>query len=377
MILELVTAGESHGVGIVGILSGVPAGLALEVDAIDRELARRQSGYGRSERQKIERDRVEILAGVRKGRTTGAPMALLVRNRDTRLEEAPELFAPRPGHADLAGHQATGAPIRDVLERASARETAARVAAGAVARQLLARFGIRVASHVVRIGGVASQKEMPSTPEELARADDSPVRCLDSAASELMCKEIDAARAGGESLGGIFEVAAFGFPAGVGGYDRPERRLDARLAGAVMSIPAIKGVEIGEGFRGAALPGSQFHDEILHDPEAAARSGGFARRTNRAGGIEGGVTNGMPVVVRAAMKPIPTLTKPLSSVDIRTRKPVDASRERSDVCAVPAASVVAESVVSLVLAGALLERLGTGGIEELSERFEAMLERLG
>lgn len=376
-MLRLVTAGESHGPGISCILTGVPAGLELDVEGIDRELARRQSGYGRSGRQDIERDRVEVLAGVRKGVTTGAPLALLVRNRDSRLddpESTPELYAPRPGHADLAGHQATGAPVRDVLERASARETAARVAAGAVAKQLVGAFEIEIASHVTRIGGAASSAR-PEALADFAGVDESPVRCLDEAASREMCAAIDSAREAGESAGGVFEVAAFGVPAGLGSYAEREKGIDARLSSAVMSIPAVKGVEIGAGFAAAALPGSEVHDEIFPDPDAR-RAGGFARRTNRAGGIEGGVTNGMPLLVGAAMKPIPTLTKPLQSVDIRTRKPVRAAKERSDVCAVAAASVVGESMVALVIAGALLERLGTGGMEELRSRFDAMIERL-
>ena len=377
-MLRLVTAGESHGPGISCILTGVPSGLALDVEGVDRELARRQTGYGRGARQEIERDRVEILAGVRKGVTTGNPLALMVRNRDSRLDDpeaTPELYAPRPGHADLAGHQATGAPIRDVIERASARETAARVSAGAVAKQLLGTFEIEIVSHVTRIGDAASSAE-PGTLADFAGVDESPVRCLDEAATPGMCAAIDSAREAGESLGGVFEVAAFGVPAGLGSYAERERGVDARLASAVMSIPAIKGVEIGAGFATAALSGSKVHDEIFADPDAA-RAGGFARKTNRAGGIEGGVTNGMPVVVRAAMKPIPTLTKPLRSVDIRTRKPVKAAKERSDVCAVAAASVVAESVVALTLADALLERLGTGSLAELTGRFRAMVERMG
>ena len=382
-MLRLTTAGESHGPGITCILAGIPAGLEVEPDAINRELARRQSGYGRGGRMAIERDAVEVLAGFRCGRTTGAPVAFLVRNRDSRLDDpdgTPELFAPRPGHADLAGSQATGAPIRDVLERSSARETAARVAAGAVAKRLLSVFGIGVSSHVVRIGP-ASTDAAPGSPGDLEAADSSDVRCLDAGAAEAMRKAIDAAREAGDSLGGVFEVIAWGVPAGLGSCTEPDRRLDALLAGAVVSIPAIKGVEIGRaragaaGFAVAELPGSEVHDEIVRDA-SASRAGGYARRTNRAGGIEGGVSNGMPVVVRAAMKPIPTLTKPLASVDIRTGEPVRAAKERSDVCAVPAASVVGEAVVALVLAGALLERLGTGGLEELKGRFDAMLERL-
>ena len=375
-MLRLTTAGESHGPGITGILAGVPAGLALDVDEIDRELARRQGGYGRGERQAIEKDAVEIAAGVRKGVTIGAPVVLLVRNRDSRLDETPEVYEPRPGHADLAGHQATGAPIRDVIERASARETAARVAAGAVAKQLLRAFGVEVRGHVASIGGVGSDMPTPDSPEGFSNAERSPVRCLDGNAADTMMKAIDEAKAAGESLGGVFEVVAYGVPAGLGSYTAPPLRLDSALAGAVMSIPAIKGVEIGDGFVAADLRGSEVHDEIVADPEAGRRAGGFARKTNRAGGIEGGVTNGMPVMVRAAMKPIPTLMKPLVSVDIRTRETVKACKERSDCCAVPAASVVAESVVATVLAGALLDRLGTGGLAELKARFEATLARL-
>jgi len=390
-MISLVTAGESHGPAITAILAGVPAGLRIDLARVDRELARRQGGYGRGARQEIERDRVEVLAGVRKGLTTGAPLALFVRNRDSRLDELGELYAPRPGHADLAGHQATGAPIRDVLERASARETAARVAAGAVAKQLLESFGIGLASHVTAIGRVVSaERPFAGAPGSKAAAEDpvlrmralneladsSPVRCLSAEHSAAMCRAIDEARERGESLGGVFEVIAEGVPAGLGSYAEPARRLDALLAGAIMSIPAIKGVEIGEGFGAAGLPGGEVHDEILWDPASPVRAGGFVRRTNRAGGIEGGVTNGMPVVVRAAMKPIPTLGRPLASADIRTHEPVPASKERSDVCAVPAASIVGEAMVALVLAGSLLERLGSGHIDELRARFDLMLSRL-
>jgi chorismate synthase len=375
-MLRLTTGGESHGPGITGILTGVPAGLALDLNDINRELARRQGGYGRSGRQEIEEDAVEILAGVRKGVTTGSPLVLFVKNRDSRLDEAPEVYEPRPGHADLAGHQATGAPIRDVLERASARETAARVAAGAVARRLLREFGIQVRGHVISIGGVASDMPTPDSPDGFSNADASPVNCLDGNAADLMMKAIDEAREAGESVGGVFEIIAYGVPAGLGSYTEAALRLDRRLAGAVMSIPAIKGVEIGDGFVAADLRGSEVHDEIVCDEQKGARSGGYVRRTNRAGGLEGGVTNGMPVVVRAAMKPIPTLMKALDSVDVRTRKAVPACKERSDVCAVPAASVVGEAEATLVLADALLARLGTGGIEELHARFEAMVERM-
>jgi chorismate synthase len=375
-MVRVTTAGESHGPGITAILEGMPAGLLVDLASVTAELRRRQGGYGRGGRQTIEQDEVEILAGLRRGRTMGSPIALLVRNRDSRLDATSELTAPRPGHADLTGHQATGAPIRDVLERASARETAGRVAAGAIARQLLAEFGIRVVSHVRSIGGVSAPARELASADDARAADESPVRCLDAGASELMCAAIDRARAEGESLGGTFEVVAFGVPAGLGTHAYPDRRLDATLAAAIVSIPAIKGVEIGPAFEAAALPGSRVHDEIIYDEAAAPRSGGFGRSSNRAGGIEGGITNGMPVVVRAAMKPIPTLTRPISSVDIATRRAVPAAKERSDVCAVSAASIVAEAMVALTLAGALLDRLGTGGIEELKERFEAMLRRM-
>jgi chorismate synthase len=375
-MLRLTTAGESHGPGITAILEGVPAGLRLDVEAVNAELRKRQGGYGRGGRQKIEEDSVEILAGLRKGVTTGAPLSLFVRNRDSRLDDTPELTAPRPGHADLAGHQATGAPIRDILERASARETAGRVAGGAVARQVLKAFGVTLSAHVRSIGPVAIAEDRELMPDDVAQADASPVRCVEENASDAMCKAIDEARSAGQSLGGIVEVVAWNMPAGVGSYAYCDRKLDARLASALVSIPAIKGVEIGPAFANTRKPGSRVHDEIVLDSDAAPRAGGFLRKSNRAGGIEGSTTNGMPVVVRAAMKPIPTMTTPLASVDIVSREGVPASKERSDVCAVPAASVVAEAMVALTLAEALLERLGTGGIEELKARLEAMVARM-
>ena len=296
---------------------------------------------------------MEILAGVRKGRTTGAPLLLFIRNRDSRLEEAPEIDVPRPGHADLAGHLKYGAPIRDILERASARETAGRVAAGAVASLLLARVNCGILSRVVSIEDVRHEVPFASSAEDYAGADDSPVRCTSGDASKEMVEAIEKAREEGTSLGGIFEVGAFGVPAGLGSHVQWDLRLDAALARAMVSIPAVKGVEIGPAFENAALPGREVHDEI-----AAKEGGGFDRPTNRAGGIEGGISNGMPIVLRCAMKPIPTQTQPLKSVNLKTGEPAPASKERSDVCAVPAASIVGEAMMALTLADALLLRNG-------------------
>jgi chorismate synthase len=387
------TAGESHGPALVAVMEGVPAGLRVEAGEIDRELRRRQGGYGRGGRMRIESDRAEILSGVRHGETLGSPVTLLVRNRDWEnwtaamspapLEEAvPEetmrrVHLPRPGHADLVGilkyHREDA---RDILERASARETTARVAAGAVAKRLLAELGITLGSHVVAIGGiVASPPE--ALPEELnAAADPSPVRCLDSEAEGRMIDAIDAAKREGDTLGGVVEVVARGVPAGLGSHVSWDRKLDGRLAGALMSIQAIKGVEIGIGFEGAHLPGSRVHDEIVRAPEHAA-GGGYARGSNRAGGLEGGITTGAPLVVRAAMKPISTLMRPLRTVDLRTGEPGDAVRERSDVCAVPAAGVVAEAMVAVVLAGAVLEKLGGDSMTELLRNYRGYLEQIG
>ncbi len=386
------TAGESHGQALVAIVEGVPAGLPLTRDWIDAELLRRQGGYGRGGRMRIESDRAELLAGVRLGETLGSPIALLVRNRDwvnwgdaMSPDPAPEALGedvlrsvhlPRPGHADLVGVLKYGRrDARDVLERASARETAARVAAGAVAKRLLDALGIRVASHVTAIGEVRA-----TPPDELpgdlnTAADPSPVRCLDAEAEEAMIAGIDAARRAGDTLGGEFEVIARGVPVGLGSYVSWDRKLDGRLAGAVMSIHAIKGVEIGAGFAGAGRPGSRVHDEIVRD-DAAANGGGFARTSNRAGGLEGGVTTGSPVVVRVAMKPISTLMRPLRTVDLRSGEVGEAVRERSDVCAVPAAAVVGEAMVALVLADACLEKFGGDSLTELLRNRDGYLEQL-
>jgi chorismate synthase len=378
-MLRFLTAGESHGPCLTAIVEGLPSGLTLDVEAIDRDLARRQGGYGRGGRMEIERDRVEILGGIipstgpgqRAGRTTGAPVSLRIENRDWAnwrerwaKGDLPALTVPRPGHADYAGMLKYGLDdARPVLERASARETAARVAVGALAKLLLAAFGVAIGSYVVEIGDVAATiPDLP--PEELcALAEQSDVRCPDDEAAARMRAAIDAARQAGDSLGGVFVVAASGVPVGLGSHVHWDRRLDARLAAALVSIQAIKGVEIGPAFENARRPGTQVHDELYPDG-----SGGVTRRTNRAGGIEGGTTNGAPVVVRAAMKPIPTTLTPLRSVDLATGQAAQTEYQRSDVCAVPAASVVGEAMVAWVLADALVEKLGGDSLAEMRER---------
>jgi len=387
------TAGESHGRGLVALIEGVPAGLALDMERdVDPELKRRQGGYGRGRRMQIESDRAEVLGGIRLGETLGSPIALLIWNRDwenwqTAMSPLPPAddhnpkalrphYLPRPGHADLVGAlKYDRRDVRDILERASARETAARVACGAVARRLLSELGMRVGSHVVSIGDVEAVGPT-GIPEELnAVADPDPVRCLDPEASGRMIAAIDAARDRGDTLGGVFEVVAAGVPVGLGSHVSWDRKLDGRLAGAVMSVQAVKGVELGLGFEGARRPGSEVHDPIVAAPQKA-RAGGLGRASNRAGGLEGGVTTGEPLVVRGAMKPISTLRKPLPSVDLRDGSVGDAAVERSDVCAVPAAAVVAESMVALVLADAVLEKFGGDSMGELRRNLEGYLAYL-
>ena len=363
-MLRFLTAGESHGPCLTAVVEGLPAGLAVDVEAINRDLARRQGGYGRGGRMKIERDRVEILGGVIAGRTTGAPVALRIENRDwanwrDRWAEGdlPRLSVPRPGHADYAGMVKYGLDdARPVLERASARETAARVAVGALAKLLLAAFGVAVGSYVTEIGGVMA--DVPDRPpaELWALAEASDVRCPDGEAAGRMRAAIDAARQAGDSLGGVFVVVAAGVPVGLGSHVHWDRRLDARLAAAVMSIPAIKGVEIGPAFENARRPGTRVHDEFERP---------VVRTSNRAGGIEGGMSNGQPIVVRAAMKPIPTTVTPLRSVDLATGQPAQTQYQRSDVCAVPAASVVGEAMVAWVLAEAMVEKVGGDSVKEM------------
>jgi chorismate synthase len=388
-MLRFLTAGESHGPSLVAILDGMPAGLGLTRETIDRQLGRRQLGYGRGRRMAIESDHVEILSGVRHGLTLGTPIALQIGNKDwanwqwtMAVEQEPLSSAsgahraavprPRPGHADLAGALKYGhQDLRDVLERASARETAARVAVGACAGALLEHFGIRVVSHVTSIGSVRLPNAYGRSFDEAAALDaDDVLRCVDAACQEQMIAAIDSARAAGDTVGGSFEVIARGVPAGLGSYAQWDRRLDGRLAQALMSVPAIKAVEIGEGVSAASRPGSTVHDPILpaSDPQ---RPGRLTRPTNHAGGIEGGVSNGEEIRTTAYMKPIPTLMSPLPSVDLTTGRDAPASVERSDVCAVPAASVVGEAVVAIVLADAFLETFGGDSIPDLTRSFEA------
>ena len=382
--LRMITAGESHGPGLTCVIEGFPAGLAIEREAINRDLARRQLGHGRGGRMKIERDQAQVTGGVRHGRTLGGPIALQVENRDyanweERMNpwpvEAPvaEVHLPRPGHADLVGTQKYGlSDVRDILERASARETAARVAGGAVAKAFLGAFGVSVHSHVIQITGVSAPRRDDLTPEDFEHVDESPVRCLDPESGTAMVAEIDRLRKANESLGGVFEVRAFGLHPGLGSHVSWEERLDGRLGQALLSIQAIKAVAVGDGYEVAGLPGSQAHDEIFHDVER-----GYFRETNRAGGVEGGMTTGAPLVVRGSMKPLPTLTKPLRSVDISTHEPAEALRERTDSCTVPAAGVVGEAMVAFVLADAYRRKFGGDHIDDVRAAVAAYEERIG
>ena len=383
MALRFTTAGESHGPGLVAIVEGLPAGLEVDRERLDREMARRQLGHGRGGRMKIERDAVDVRSGIRHGRTLGSPVAILVANRDyanweERMNpwpvdaEVAESHLPRPGHADLVGMLKFGhRDARNVLERASARETAARVAAGALAKEFLRAVGVSVHSHVLQIASVKAPERDDLTTEDFDRVDESPVRCLDPDASERMVAEIDRLRKANESLGGIFEVRAFGLVPGLGSHTSWEQRLDGRLAGAVVSIQAVKGASVGEGWEVAGRPGSESHDEIFWSEE-----GGYRRETNRAGGVEGGMSNGEPLVVRAALKPISTLTKPLRSVDTETKQPAEAMRERTDSTVVPAAGVVAEAMVALVLARCYREKFGGDHIDDVLAAVEAYRERI-
>jgi chorismate synthase len=384
MPLKLITAGESHGPGLTCIVEGLPAGLELHRDALDRDLARRQLGHGRGGRMKIESDRADVTAGVRHGRTLGGPIAIQVHNRDyanweDRMNpwpvesETPEVHLPRPGHADLVGTQKYGlTDVRDILERASARETAARVAGGAVAKEFLRALGVEVFSHVLQITSVAAPRRDDLTPADFANVDESPVRCLDPEASRAMVDEINTLRKQNESLGGVFEVRAFGLVPGLGSHVSWEERLDGLLGMAILSIQAMKAVSIGDGHEVAGLPGSQAHDEIFYDEQR-----GYYRETNHAGGIEGGITTGDPLVVRGSMKPLPTLTKPLRSVDIDTHEPAQALRERTDSCTVPAAGVVGEAMVALVLADAYRRKFGGDHIDDVKAAVAAYEERIG
>jgi chorismate synthase len=389
-MVRWLTAGESHGRALVAIIEGVPAGVQVTTSDIGAALARRRAGYGRGARMKFEQDEVEITAGVRHGRTLGSPVAIRVANTEwpkwdtvmspdpvdpaelADLARAAPLTRPRPGHADLVGMQKYGHDdARPILERASARETAARVALGEVARQFLRQaFGIEIVSHVVALGGVAAAEGSIPKPEDAERTDADPVRCLDPVTSEKMVAEIDAARKDGDTLGGVVEVAAYGLPPGLGSHVHGDRKLDARLAGALMSIHAIKGVEIGDGFETARRRGSQAHDEIEGGPD------GLRRRTNRSGGIEGGISTGELLRVRAAMKPISTVPRALDTVDVATGEPAKAINQRSDVTAVPAAGVVAEAMAALVLADAAAEKFGGDSVAEARRNLRGYLDTL-
>jgi chorismate synthase len=378
-MLRYLNGGESHGKGLIAVLEGMVAGLPLTADDIDRDLSRRQKGYGRGGRMRIEHDRVEFLSGVRTGKTLGTPITLLVKNRDWENWKdimAPEpgppvldkvVTCPRPGHADLVGAiKYDHRDIRNVLEKASARETAIRVAVGGVAKRLLGEFGIQVYSYTVEIGGVKAALDGLTTEQAFQQAEASEVRCPDAAGSATMVERIREAKHKGDTLGGIFEVVVTNPPLGLGSYAQWDRRLNARLAMALMSIQAMKGVEIGMGFESARRFGSDVHDEIFYDQKT-----GFMRGTNNAGGLEGGITNGQPIVLRTAMKPIATLYAPKKSVDIRTKEPLEATIERSDICTVPAAGVVGEAVVAFELAAAMVEKFGGDTLEEMRRNYES------
>ena len=389
MRFRFTTAGESHGKALVAILEGVPAGLPLDAASVDRDLARRMQGYGRGARMKIEADAVEWLSGVRAGETIGSPIALMIRNRDWENWAdvmAPEgageirrrrVTRPRPGHADLVGLlKYDRLDARDILERASARETAARVAVGAVAKRLLAEFGVEIGSHVISLGGIMAEVPTPRPRPLNAAADRSPVRVLDAAAEARMLARIDEAKRAGDTLGGEVEVVADGVTVGLGSHVAWDRKLDGRLAGMLMSIPAVKGVEIGLGFEAARRPGSAVHDPIESGPAIDGR-GAFRRRTNNAGGLEGGMTTGEPLLIRIGMKPISTLMAPLPTVDLVAQAPAQAQSERSDVTAVPAMGVIAEALVAIVLADAMLEKFGGDSMAELKRNQAGYVAALG
>jgi chorismate synthase len=385
MALRLITAGESHGPSLTCIVEGMPAGLPVSQDELNRDMARRQLGHGRGGRMKIEKDAAEVTAGIRHGLTLGGPIAMQVLNRDyanwqERMnpwpvdEDVPEVHLPRPGHSDLVGVQKYKfTDVRNVLERASARETAARVAGGAVCKAFLSALGVEVFSHVTQIGTVqAPAYSEPLGAQAFADVDASPVRCLDPGATDAMVSHINVMRKANESLGGIFEVRAFGLVPGLGSHVSWEERLDGRLAGAICSIQAIKGVGIGEGYALASKPGSEAHDEIFHSPER-----GYYRESNHSGGIEGGMSTGDPLILSAAMKPLPTLTKPLRSVDIETLQPAEALRERTDSCTVPAAAVVGEAMVAFVLADTYRQKFGGDHIDDVRAALENYRARIG
>ena len=384
MALRLITAGESHGPGLTCVVEGLPAGLEIRPEDLNADMSRRQLGHGRGGRMKIERDTAEVTGGLRHGRTLGSPIAIQIANRDYEnwrermspwpaAERIEEVHLPRPGHADLVGTQKfKQSDVRNILERASARETAARVAGGGLCKAFLRRLGVSVYSHVLQIASVrAPEPERALEPEDFASVDSSPVRCLDEQASRAMVREIDELRRANESRGGVFEVQAFGLVPGLGSHVSWEERLDGRLAMAICSIQAVKGFAVGDAFAIAGRPGSEAHDEIFYTSER-----GIYRETNRAGGLEGGMTDGCPLIVRGAMKPLSTLTKPLRSIDIATLEPAEALRERTDSCTVPAAGVVGEAMVAVVLAAAFRRKFGGDHIDDVLEAVAAYEQRI-
>ena len=376
------TAGESHGQALAAILEGLPCGLKLKKGDINKELARRQRGAGRGGRMKIENDQVEIISGIRQGLSLGTPIALIIKNRDWAnwkekmsvgevASESERLTKPRPGHADLTGILKTGQDdIRNILERASARETAVKVAVGAIAKMFLKEFGLTIFSHVTGIGSVEIKAPTP-TPDDIKKIEASQVRCVDKKGSKKMVEEIERAAAEKDTLGGVFEILAYGVPPGLGSYVSWDRRLDGSIAKAIMGIPAIKGVEIGSGFRNAAVRGSEAHDEIYFE-----KNKGFYRETNRAGGIEGGMKNGEPIVIRGAMKPIPTVGKPLKTVDIESKDEATSFKERADICALPSAGVIAEAALAIELANEMVKKFGGDSLEDLKANFSHYLNRI-
>ncbi|HER24771.1 MAG TPA: chorismate synthase [Candidatus Atribacteria bacterium] len=379
-MLRFLDAGESHGKCLLGIIEGLPAGFCINQEKININLARRQGGYGRGNRMKIEKDRVEILSGLVEGKTIGSPLGLLIKNKDWENwqdKKIPSLSIPRPGHADFAGAIKYGfKDVRKVLERASARQTAMRVAIGSIAQQFLEEFNLNIYSYTLQIGQIKASRTTTFNPKIRAEIDKSPVYCIDEKASTGMCREIDRTRETEDTLGGVFEVVATGVPIGLGSYVQWDRRLDAHLASALMSIPGVKAVEIGEGIKISGEKGSDVHDEIFTKIETRKKFCRYYRKTNRAGGIEGGVTNGEEVIIRAYIKPIPTLINPLYSVDFSSKKETKALYQRSDICIVPAASIVGEAVTAWEIAIAFLEKFSSDSLGEIKENYENYKERL-
>lgn len=371
-MLRYLTAGESHGKGLFAILEGMPQGLKIDIDAINGELARRQSGYGRSQRMKIERDKVDFLGGIRNGETMGSPIVLMVENKDYRAEHLPPLHKPRPGHADLSGAiKYNQLDIRYIMERASARETVARVAVGAISRQLLREFKIDLFSHVISIGRIKAHTADLDFKQIESKSSKSALSCADKTAEKLMIAEIDKMREKNDTLGGVFEIIVIDVPVGLGSHVHYDRKVDYKLCGALMSIQGIKGVEIGLGFEATKRSGTKVHDEIFYDPKK-----GFLRGTNNAGGIEGGMTNGQPLILRAAMKPISTLGTPLKSVDLTTKQPSKAIQDRADICAVAAAGVIGEAVVAFELADLMIRKFGGDSLLEMKRNYEGYLKQI-